>query len=170
MAKIGERVVVMWGVKNGKNLMAGWGEYLGDIFKDSHPTAPSKDEILKALAEEDSITKEDLKKEASELENLFPEFIEFNMIEKATEEMWLAHLEQINKPQEERIKDMRFMLGKSPCIMLDSGEIVWGFQCYWASESKWFELGYDQLEWVTIKPSEFLTQTSKIFVASCESS
>jgi hypothetical protein len=49
-----------------------------------------------------------------------------------TREEIMAELEAERKrPVEDRVRELWEATNKNPCIHLDSGDIVWGFQCWW---------------------------------------
>lgn len=41
-----------------------------------------------------------------------------------------------NRPLDERVRDLYLQTRLNPCIYLDSGDVVYGFQCWWAPVSR----------------------------------
>lgn len=158
MVKIGERVFAIWGQKDGINQMAGWGTYKGRLYCEDY-SFMMDDEMIKEIVEQQLFTEEQFfKLEESEQKYYIEDEIDFTFDRKLAKFKWLKYLEDQARPIEDRIREFKEETFKNPCIELDSGEIVWGYQCWWGVESKWISKRFNELEWEIIPPSKYFNK------------
>lgn len=148
---IGDRMVAIWGMKDGNNRMAGWGEYLGDLPCPALDLFSEEEVTLIIKNADASFSIEKFVKQWERILDWSPEYVE-----ERKNAVLKEHAENISRSMDERIKEMKEDLSKNPCIELDSGEVVWGFQCWWMDQETFERRGWDQLEWQVVPPSKML--------------
>jgi hypothetical protein len=120
----------------------GVGVYVGDLLLPGTPEEPdekNRQQITEILKEGDdrgeplglalydrAVESGDLTKEEAE---------------QRKADAWEGYNTYKARPLEERVLELWRDLNENPCIHLDSGDIVWGYQCWWGPEERLAELG-----------------------------
>lgn len=119
--QIGDRVGAVRNATNDEVFFYGWGVYQGDQVPPFGPLGMPLEEFNKIQRES--------------VINHFKNPYEFKMVNDLLEIVYLPKPER--EPTEEEISVlMEKHTFKNPKILLESGEVVWGMECWWGSESK----------------------------------
>lgn len=120
----------------------GVGVYVGDLLLPGTPEEPDEKarlEILAILKEGDDrgepqgLALYDLAVERGDLTK--------EDAERRKADAWEGYNAYRARPLEERLLELWRDFNENPCIHLDSGDIVWGYQCWWGPEERLDELG-----------------------------
>ena len=109
----------------------GEGVYVGDLPRPGTENGPpeiDREAILVVFAEDDAVPPEE-----SRLTAFSVSVAEANGedVEEARAAAIAAIEAERAKPMEERVREIWEHSVANPCIHLDSGDIVWGYQCWW---------------------------------------
>ena len=144
MIEPGERVVAVWDIEGTEGRMAGWGTYIGDLACETNPVLNhvSYEALVEIVTADDSVDAETLRKRGG------PSFTE----EQLNSIMARREI-RLSTPIDVRVADFKEYASRNPCIELDSGETVWGFECWWMTGEQFVAEGYDRIDWEIISPS-----------------
>lgn len=109
----------------------GEGVYIGDRIMPGHGTEPSeidREAILQVITEDDAVSPEESRLTAFSVD--VAEAHGHDVEEARTASIATIKRERA-KPLEVRIQELWESTVLNPCIYLDSGDIVYGFQCWW---------------------------------------
>jgi len=110
----------------------GEGVYVGDRPRPGTQDEPPSDDyeaIAFVLAEEDSVPIEEHR-----FLVWYDEWVRTGVEVKQSREEIIAKIGgDRDRPMDERVREMYLKTRLNPCIYLDSGDIVFGFQCWWGS-------------------------------------
>jgi len=71
-----------------------------------------------------------------------------------TREQMIADIEADRaRPMEDRIRELYLNRQTNPCIYLDSGDVVYGYQCWWGPRER-FEQRMPHAEWIEVPVPE----------------
>jgi hypothetical protein len=119
-----------------KLFVFGEGVFVGDRLMPGTPeegVPPDDYEAISAVLEEDDL----VPVEEHRFVVWFDEWIRDGRPVKKTREQVIAEMEtERARPMAERVRDLYLATRMNPCIYLDSGDIVWGYQCWWAPVSQ----------------------------------
>jgi hypothetical protein len=108
----------------------GEGVYVGDLpMPGTSDVVPDEDvEAIRAvLAEDDAVAIEEHR-----FVLWFDDWVTKGVEVTKTREEIIAGIEATRtRPIEDRIRELYLASRLNPCIYLDSGDVVWGFQCWW---------------------------------------
>jgi len=111
----------------------GEGVYVGDMPTEDPTVIPA--DVRQAI--EERITADDaFPIEQHPYVNLIHSYLENLQVDQATYETAIARIEaQRALPFEQRVNEYYRDMLLNPCIYLDSGDIVWGMQCWWGDKA-----------------------------------
>ena len=139
MTQVGERVVAIKNSDDGnpepgqrrKLYVYGEGVYVGDRLRPGVPLDPSPvdyEVIEQMLTEDDAVP---IREHRVVAFVVAAHAIEGSDSTQAVEDT-VARLEADRaRPMDERVRELYLGSNQNPCIHLDSGDVVWGFQCWW---------------------------------------
>jgi hypothetical protein len=129
--EVGERVLAIRdGDNTGLNIF-GEGVYVGDLPRPGTEDGPSeidREAILTVFAEDDAVP---LAENRMTLFSVAVAEANGHDIEQARAASIAAVEAERAKPMEIRVQELWEATSANPCIHLDSGDVVWGFQCWW---------------------------------------
>lgn len=133
--KPGTRVLAIRNSEPGTNTLYVYGEgtYVGDRLRPGMPEVASGDEakVIRAAIEENDADLEH--HPAIEFIRGMAPMVGWSeqQIEDNVAETKAKILEDQQIPMEQRIQELYVAANSNPCIQLDNGWEVWGFQCWW---------------------------------------
>ena len=115
-----------------KLFVFGEGVYVGDLLRpgtEDGPPEVDREAILTVFFEDDAVSPEESRLTAFSVEVAKQNGED---VEQARAAAITAINIQRARPMEDRVQEIWEATMANPCIHLDSGDVVWGFQCWWA--------------------------------------
>ena len=128
--EVGSTVLAIRNGGDGVLNVFGEGVYIGDRPRPGTQDEPPSDDyqaIATVLAQEDATPIEEHR-----FLVWYDEWVRNGVEVKMTREEVITKIGgDRERPMDERVREMYLKTRLNPCIYLDSGDIVWGMQCWW---------------------------------------
>jgi hypothetical protein len=128
--EVGSTVLAIRDSNKSTVFLFGEGVYIGDRLipgtPDEVPTEDA-DAIRMVIAEDDAVIAEEHR-----FVQWFDDWVRKGVEVTKTREEIIGSIEETRaRPVEDRVRELYHATRLNPCIYLDSGDVVWGFQCWW---------------------------------------